>query len=316
MSTASKSSTTDAAPAAVRRHIPVAGADAVLADLRAGIAAGAAPGLAAARALARHQVDWPSIRASIVEAERSIVLAGTEDGHALAARAFQPGRPTTIHDHGTAGAAVVVEGRQRYERFTRDAGAAAAARLESIHELAAGDVVWWGEPPDDLHRQETIDGVAIELVLLAGPLHEVTTFAAVTEGAGPFRRAVVAGFLGGDVAVLRTWYHDDALFDLNVPHWRFQVRGAERGLQMLRDEEFAQAGRRLAFLRATDTAAGLLLETEGRHVGAEGTALAFREVHQLRLRDGRVAEHVLWCTGVNDAEAVRQQFETAPMERM
>jgi hypothetical protein len=274
-------------------------------------------GVAAARALAAHCVDWASIRAEIVAAERSVVLAGVQAGPILAARAFERARPTAVHDHGSAGAAIVVEGRQRYERFLPDERDHSAATLESIHDLAPGDVVWWCEPPDDLHRQRALDPVAIELVLLCGPVGDAATFTPTspTEG-NDLRAAVIDAFLAGDVTALRPWYHPDALFDLNVPQWRFQRRGGQAGLQLLHDEEFAQPGRRLAFLRVTDTAAGVLLETETRHTTAGGDARAWRELHQLRLRHGLVAEHVVWCTGILDTAAARRQFDAAPMERM
>jgi hypothetical protein len=321
-----------------RRRLAVAGADAVLADLAAGIASGTPAGLAAARALAGHRVDWTAVRADIVASAHAIVLAGDERGPVLGARFFAPDRPTAIHDHGCAGAAVVVEGRQRYERFERDEryerderderfgrdvpAGPGSTHLESAHDLAAGDVVWWGEPPDDVHRQRAAGAGAIELVLLCGEVVEPSTFTEA-DAAGPgsapgdLRRAVVEGFWAGDIAVLRPWYHDDALIDVNVPNWRFQVRGGGAGLQLLHDDEFAQPDRRLAFVRVTDTAAGVLLETETRFRDrADGRPRATREVHQLRLRDGLVAEHVVWCTGINDPETIRRQFDTAPMERM
>jgi hypothetical protein len=300
-----------------RPRIVVDGAEAVLAAWRTETAAGAVGGVAAARALAAHRVDWASIRAEIVAADRSVVLAGGEAGPILAARAFERARPTGVHDHGRAGAAIVVEGRQRYERFLPDERDHTAATLESIHDLAPGDVVWWGEPPDDVHRQHALDPVTIELVLLCGPVGDTATFTPTSPTeANDLRAAVIDGFLAGDITALRPWYHPDALFDLNVPHWRFQQRGRQAGLQQLHDEEFAQPGRRLTFIRVTDTAAGVLLETETRHTAPDGESRAWRELHQLRLRHGLVAQHVVWCTGILDGAASRRQFDTAPMERM
>jgi hypothetical protein len=317
MSSTSAPSASPASSNRPRRRLPVAGAEAVLTDVRTGTAAGVVPGVAAARALVRQRVDWASVRADIVAAERAVILAGDEAGPVLAARAFDPARPTTVHDHGCAGAAIAVEGRQRYERFVRDERDGATAHLESTHDLTAGDVVWWGAPPDDLHRQRALDAVTIELVLLCGPVAEAATYMPEPSGASRLRQAIAEGFLVGDVTALRPCYHHDALFDLNVPQWRFQVRGREPALQLLHDEELAQPGRRVTFLRVTDTAGGLLLETETRHGHADdGAARAFRELHHLRLRDGLVAEHVLWCTGIIDADTSRRQLETAPMERM
>lgn len=149
-----------------RRRIPVAGADAVVAEL----AAAAVPddGLVAARVLGRlaPSVGWAAIRDEVVASPRSIVLAERPGGPILVARWFAPAEPTTIHDHGWAGAALLVEGACRYERFD---GLGPSARCRSSHDLCAGEVTWWGPPPDDVHRQEALRDGALELVLLAGP---------------------------------------------------------------------------------------------------------------------------------------------------
>lgn len=86
-------------------------------------------------------------------------------------------------------------------------------------------------------------------------------------------------------------------------------------LCVLEHEEFAKTHRRLTFLRATDTADGLLLETELRY-SEDGELRHCREAHNLRCRDGRVVEHVVWCAGVSDAETARQGFEAGEVERL
>lgn len=163
--------------AVARRYVPTPSADAVLRRMKVETAAGASPGMAAARALADHRIDWRPLRAAIVASERAIVLAGRPLGPALAIRAFQPARPTAVHDHGCAGAALVVEGRQRYEQF--GSGRPNQATLISERELVVGDVAWWEGPPDDIHRQTALDSAAIELVLLSGPVLESVIYLAM-----------------------------------------------------------------------------------------------------------------------------------------
>jgi hypothetical protein len=296
-----------------RRRIRVTGADDTLTSFVATVEAGSPEGIAAARTLVASDIDWPAVRADIVDADQAIVMAEQANGPILAARFLDPAAPTTIHAHGHAGAALVVEGRQRYERFERPGDA--TVRLESIHDLTVGDVAWWNGPPDDIHRQIGMGDGAIELILLAGPpdgdgdqTHEPTH-------ESELRTALIAGFLDGDTARLRPWYRDDVLVDVNAPNARFQLRGRDDAIATIEHEEFSKPGRRLTFLRATDTTDGLLLETELRYPD-QGELRTCREAHNLRLRGGRVIEHVLWCTGISDADTARQVFETAEIERL
>lgn len=86
-------------------------------------------------------------------------------------------------------------------------------------------------------------------------------------------------------------------------------------LGVVEHEEFAKPQRRLTFLRATDTADGLLLETELRYT-EDGELRHCREAHNLRCRGGRIVEHVVWCAGVSDAETARQVFESGEIQRL
>jgi hypothetical protein len=295
-----------------RPRIAVRGATELLDDFAERIAAGVPAGVAAARSLAGHQLDWRSARGAIVASDRAVVLAEVSGGPQLGARRFDPAAPTMIHDHGGAGAAIVVEGRDRYERFERTGPTTVV--LESIHDLAEGDLVWWSDPPDDIHRQHGLGDGAIELVLLTTPPGEPTTFTDQTPAASPMRAAIVEAVLAGDRTALEPWYHEDVLADANLPEWRIQVRGRRAVLDLIEHEEFAQPDRRLTFLRANDTSDGLLLETELRFTAA-GELRVCREAHHLRIRGDLVVEHVVWCTGIADAATAAHQFQTAPLER-
>ena len=296
-----------------RRRISVPGADDTLAAFVATVEAGSPEGIAAARTLAAGNVDWPAIRAEIVDSDRAIILAEQPTGPILAARFLDPAAPTAIHAHGHAGVVLVVEGRQRYERFERTGDT--AVRPESIHDLTVGDVAWWNDPPDDIHRQTGMGDGAIELVLIAGAPDDKGEHTEEPTHESELRAALIAGFLDGDTARLRPWYRDDVLVDLNAPNARFQLRGRDDVMATIEHEEFSKPDRRLTFLRATDTTDGLLLETELRYTD-QGELRTCREAHNLRLRGGRVIEHVLWCTGISDADTARDVFETAEIERL
>lgn len=105
-------------------------------------------------------------------------VLGTEgsDGLTLILARFQPGMPTPIHDHGTWAVAYLLEGEERYTQWKRlddgvDPGRAnLGVKYERI--LRPGDAVHWFNPPQDIHSQEALGGVAWELLLFGrNPLH-------------------------------------------------------------------------------------------------------------------------------------------------
>ena len=124
----------------------------------------------------------------------------------------------------------------------------------------------------------------------------------------------MTAFLDGDARGLVPWYAEDALLDVNVPHWRFQQRSRDDILATLEHEEFAKDNRRLTSLRCTETEIGLALEIEQRHA-AGGQRRGFREVHLLRTRESLVNAHVVWCSGVSDEATLLRQLTDAPLER-
>lgn len=104
----------------------------------------------------------------------------------------------------------------------------------------------------------------------------------------------------------------DALFDINVPAWRFQVEGADGFLSWLKGESSDGYGIRI--LRAAPTASGFAVEIEGEYA-PHGHELYFRNLLLCQVRDGRISEVVFYCTGDWDAETRAHQREHAPMIR-
>jgi hypothetical protein len=114
-----------------------------------------------------------------------VILARHPSGAALAAKWFAPGTRTSIHGNNGWGIAFVVSGRDRYEQWARREDGTVTL-IETRH-LSAGECVWWGEPPHDIHRQEGLDDGALELIVVGaeptGPLTEYRTTDAETEPA-------------------------------------------------------------------------------------------------------------------------------------
>lgn len=120
-------------------------------------------------------------------------------------------------------------------------------------------------------------------------------------------------FVAGDRDALLALCADDVLFDANVPEWRYQLAG-RRALGDALDEGEFVPGRRITVQRRTQTADGLLLQTETR-APVDGEERLWRQVTHLRVADGAVAEMVLYCTGVWDAATIARQAVEAPMVR-
>lgn len=294
-----------------RTRVAVGGAGEVLA---AALAAGSPRAAAHRLRDLAPALDLAEAREASRRDGAGVVVAVAGDA-VLAVRWFAPATPTTIHDHGSWGAALVVDGADRYERFTlRDGGAV----LDTTFWLDPAEVVWWPGPPDDVHRQQAGDGGATELVLVAGARtrHERRDLVEVDGlgAAGPLADAVLAAYRERRFAPLRGHYRADVLGDVNVPSWRFQVTGRAALGELFDREELGVDGQRLRSFRAIPTGDGCVVEVEigaGRGDGA----VRWREVHVLRTRDGRVAEHVTYCTGRWDVATVAAQAAGAPMVR-
>jgi predicted metal-dependent enzyme (double-stranded beta helix superfamily) len=95
-------------------------------------------------------------------------IARHDDGSVLMLARFPQEAPTPVHNHNSWGVVHVLQGSDRYERWTRlDAGEDAERadlRLDDELRLGPGDVVWFEGPPQDLHAQQGIGGPVWELV--------------------------------------------------------------------------------------------------------------------------------------------------------
>lgn len=111
-----------------------------------------------------------NLRALHGSGSTATILHEGEDGTcALMLARFPETEPTPVHNHNSWGIACVVQGRDRYLRWERlDDGTdpeRAELRLAEERVLEPGDVVWFHEPPHDIHSQQGIGDAAWELVL-------------------------------------------------------------------------------------------------------------------------------------------------------
>ena len=123
---------------------------------------------------------------------------------------------------------------------------------------------------------------------------------------------IAAHTLAGDAAGLAALYAADALVDINVPQWRYQVTGA--AVEPILREDFDATDRRVTASRVTKFGGGVTVETESR-ASEHGQTQMWREIHLFRTRDGRIVEHTIYCTGVWDAETIARQATEASMVR-
>ena len=296
--------------APTRDHVRVDGSSALLdqiiaaltgQDLATGVLARIGDRLARGTAT----LDLAAARQASISSGRSVVIAHRPGGPALGVRWFAPGAPTTIHGHGTWGVAVIVEGHQVCERW-RPIGSG-RARLAGERELAAGDIIHWGPPPDDVHRQQGARAGALEVIVLGGVPSEGPVYAPDTvleQAADALRRY--------DLAALRALCRAELVLDVNVPQWRYQLQGPEAVFEAI-TAELAGIGRpRVTSSRVTRAASAVAVEVEVCS-GCGGEERMWREVHLLRGGNDGIAEDTIYCTGIWDGPTIARHAAEAPM---
>ena len=116
-----------------------------------------------------------------------------------------------------------------------------------------------------------------------------------------------------DFERLADLYRADALLDVSVPQWRFQLQGRAAIRQWLREEIHAVGGAgRVAGWRVTRTVDGIVAEWEVRFT-RDGEEHLWREVHLFHTDGEAITEHVNYCTGIWEPETIARQAVEAPM---
>lgn len=123
-------------------------------------------------------------------------------------------------------------------------------------------------------------------------------------------KAVVQDFLAmhSSIRTAAGIYTDDAVFDLNVPQWRFQLAGPAAitdGFAGSFPDGFTVRGSRWE-----PTPSGAIVEYDGHDIA---TGHYYRHLALLELRDERISRLTIYCTGGWDAETVENHRREAPM---
>lgn len=125
-----------------------------------------------------------------------------------------------------------------------------------------------------------------------------------------YRHAVEAS----DLASLGELYHPDVLLDAHVPNWRFQSLGRTE-VARFTGSALPTPGRFTTFEVELTAAGDLLVQFEWRQASSDATGARARQLHVLRLADGRIVEQTLFCAGVWGPELQRRMAAEAPLVR-
>lgn len=117
-----------------------------------------------------------------------------------------------------------------------------------------------------------------------------------------------------DPSLVPLVYASDALFDVNVPEWRFQRKGPDEIADQYRSWGSELSNLSLSTYRAEEIPGGFIVELEERYQ-SEGDDCLSRQLHIVKVADGKVAEQVMYCTGVWGSETIKRQAAEAPMVR-
>lgn len=99
----------------------------------------------------------------------TVLHSESPDGLTLVLSRFPPEAPTPVHNHGSWGVALVIEGRDHHVHWRRldDGMTPGRARIEVDADeiVPEGAFVFWLGPPGDIHSQQGVSRPAYELVL-------------------------------------------------------------------------------------------------------------------------------------------------------
>lgn len=121
---------------------------------------------------------------------------------------------------------------------------------------------------------------------------------------------IAAALESYDWPALTSLYRPDAVYDANVPHWRFQLLGPAAVQEHAREELDGITDLRVAESAVTRTEDGLVVELELRYRDE-----LWREVNIIHTDGGQITEHRVYCTGAWDAATISRQAVEAPMVR-
>ena len=258
-------------------------------------------------------LDVEAAHTAVTDEQPRAILGGHPAGPVLGLRWYVPGEVSTVHHHAWT-ILVQVDGDGTVERW--NPGPGDTATLRSATGMTRGDACRLGDR--EVHRQLAGEAGSLELIVIADwtdarPRVDLEP-AASSEATAALIHAYTAAFQHADAEAVGALCADDVLLDANVPHWRFQTAGRAALVDGLRTSEFGP-DYRITEHRGRPTADGAVIELEC-HLTADGEDRLAREAHLLRCNDaGKVAEVILFCTGIWSAETIERQRLHAPMVR-
>ncbi len=107
-------------------------------------------------------------------------------------------------------------------------------------------------------------------------------------------------------------FTDDVFVDGNPPYWRFQMEGIDNFKAWLRG--YAPGGHDVEVVRTVATASGFVTEQTSVE-RRDGKEITGRDLYLCHVRDGRVAELTVYCSGQWDEELRARHAAEAPTLR-
>ena len=130
----------------------------------------------------------------------------------------------------------------------------------------------------------------------------------------PVHDHVIASLQAGDYAALTQCYANDALLDVNMSTWRFQLQGPAAARAYFTEELGSFANLRCTQLRALACDEAIIVETECRFERADGECLT-RALDVVRVLGEKIVEHTRYCSGTWSPDDIARQSSEAPMLR-
>jgi len=125
---------------------------------------------------------------------------------------------------------------------------------------------------------------------------------------------VVACLRAGDYVGVAARCASDALLDMNLPTWRFQLQGREAITEYFSEQTAGLTNLHCTQLRELVSDDAVVVESECRFDGPDGEYL-WRCVDLVRIVEGEIAEHAQYCTGCWSPADIARQSREAPMVR-
>ena len=125
---------------------------------------------------------------------------------------------------------------------------------------------------------------------------------------------VVACLRSGNYVRLTERFAPDALLDMNLPTWRFQLQGRDAIAEYFSEQTSGLTDLRCTQLRELVTDDAVVIESECRFDDSDGEHL-WRSVDLVRIVTGEIVEHTQYCTGCWPPDQIARQAAEAPMVR-